>query len=176
VLSSPSTENGAQPTLLCVSLGHGTQVAPVGIAPDGQTVYDLHAEVLARRALLLFLYQQLALMYNPESELMASMSIFVANDEGAVELKVRARRPSRVLGAAGTRAPRVHERDAARGRARADRPDERDQERPDPPALLRAEQQFRARQVDERADVGRAEVADRGASPRRRPPMCSCRA
>jgi hypothetical protein len=41
----------------CIALGAGAHSAPQFIALAGERLYDVHAEVLARRALLLFLYQ-----------------------------------------------------------------------------------------------------------------------
>ncbi len=87
--------------MMVVALGSGAHSLSV-VNTSGTTLYDLHSEVLARRALLSFLYQvrhgihfqpdlpylqQIKLFYHAKQE-MAKLSIY-EKDEASGKLKMK---------------------------------------------------------------------------------------
>lgn len=74
--------------LLFDSLFSGTKCISGGnISREGASIHDCHAEILARRGLLLYLYQQLQLLVDEKT---AYSSIFESRpDQNGYRLKVR---------------------------------------------------------------------------------------
>ena len=78
VLSSILVHDSIDDVLQVVSLGVGTKTLSLELIRDMKRVRDMHAEVLARRGALLYLYDQIN---RASQRVCVECSIFVANDD-----------------------------------------------------------------------------------------------